>query len=66
MTRHNKMRGIPICIALTKEAHAAVREMARGPHKVGDFMSTLILVEVARREERDRLQAERESAAVGD
>jgi hypothetical protein len=51
---------------LSKEAHKALKEMLPGPGKMGETVSTLILMEAARREERQRLKAERESVAVAD
>jgi hypothetical protein len=58
--------GFPTSMTLTHEAHKALKEMLPGPGKMGEMMSQLIMMEVARREERQRLAAERESADVAD
>ena len=63
--RHDKHRGIPTTVTLSAEAHAVMREMLAGPKRIGVFLSSLILEERARIEERAKCTAELRALSQG-
>jgi hypothetical protein len=59
MAQHSGRSGKATSITLTYEAHAVLLSMIDSSKKLGQFVSSLILQERARQEERARLQGHR-------
>ena len=56
-------RGKPVNFTMDHEAHEALRSMLGKTKRYGSFLSSLVLQEHARREERERIAREKAARA---